>query len=331
MNRDSSIRRRGRSGFTLIELLVVIAVIAVLIALLLPAVQSARESARRIQCVSNLKQIGLAFQSYHDVHNVFPPGKKGCCWGTWLVSILPYVEQSAMYNAWNHHGNNSPGLPTGYDFDLRYFGAANRTVTSTRVNLYLCPSDQFNAPISETMDGKTYACTSQNYAANFGNTVQVQTDFQGIAFGGAPFVDIGSPLGDHSMPARRPVGMSSITDGTSATLAASEVIVGQGIDLRGFSWWGDAAGFEAYLTPNSSFPDVLFSPYYCLNERPNPPCTGTTTALPDNYAARSRHPSGVNAAFCDGSVRYVKDSIRVQVWRALSTTRGGETISADSY
>jgi prepilin-type N-terminal cleavage/methylation domain-containing protein len=246
MNRDWSIRRRARSGFTLIELLVVIAVIAVLIALLLPAVQSARESARRIQCVSNLKQIALAFQSYHDVHNVFPPGKKGCCWGTWLVSILPYVEQSAMYNAWNHHGNNSPGLPTGYDFDLRYFGAANRTVTSTRMNLYLCPSDQFNAPISETMDGKTYACTSQNYAANFGNTVQVQTDFQGIAFGGAPFVDIGSPLGDHSMPARRPIGMSSIIDGTSATLAASEVIVGQGIDLRGFSWWGDAAGFEAY-------------------------------------------------------------------------------------
>ena len=107
-------------------------------------------------------------------------------------------------------------------------------------------------------------------------------------------------------------------------MLVSEVMVGQGQDLRGFSWWGDAATFETFLTPNSSFPDVIFSPYYCINQSPNPPCTGATTALPDNYAARSRHSGGVNVAMGDGSVRFIKNSINVRTWRAMSTTRGNE-------
>jgi prepilin-type processing-associated H-X9-DG protein len=109
------------------------------------------------------------------------------------------------------------------------------------------------------------------------------------------------------------------------------VIVGQGQDLRGFSWWGDAATFETFLGPNSSFPDVLFSSFYCINLPPNPPCTGATTALPDNYAARSRHNGGVNVGLGDGSVRFVKSSINIRTWRAMSTTQGGEIISADQY
>ncbi len=94
--------------------------------------------------------------------------------------------------------------------------------------------------------------------------------------------------------------------------------MGQGQDLRGFSWWGDAATYETFLGPNSSFPDVLFSPFYCINQPPNPPCTGTTTALPDNYGARSRHPGGVNVTMGDGSVRFVKNSIDIRSWRAIS-------------
>src|SRR5881227_1150297 len=94
-----------RRGFTLIELLVVIAIIAVLIALLLPAVQAAREAARRSQCVNNLKQIGLGVMNYESSIGCFPPGEKGCCWGTWNVFILPYIEQSALYNSWNSYGN----------------------------------------------------------------------------------------------------------------------------------------------------------------------------------------------------------------------------------
>jgi len=323
--------RSGR-GFTLIELLVVIAVIAILIALLLPAVQSAREAARRAQCVNNLKQIGLGLHNYHDVHGVLPPGKKGCCWGTWLVYALPHLEHQSLYNAWNHAGSNAPGWPEGYDLDLRFFGAANRTMTSQWVGVYLCPSDLRNAPMTETMNGATFSCTSHNYAVNFGNSIQTQVDFQDVRFGGAPFVDVGSPLTDLKQPGKRTVGFASIADGLSTTLMASEVIVGQGRDLRGFSWWGDAAGFEAFLAPNSSFPDVLFSPYYCEDRPPNPPCLGTTTALPDNYAARSRHSAGgVNAAMGDGSVRFVRDSVAIQVWRALSTSAGGEVVSSDAF
>jgi prepilin-type N-terminal cleavage/methylation domain-containing protein/prepilin-type processing-associated H-X9-DG protein len=321
----------GKRGFTLIEVLVVIAIISVLIALLLPAVQSAREAARRAQCINNLKQIGLAMHGYHDVEKVLPPGKKGCCWGTWLIFVLPYIEQQSLYNAWNSNGTNAPGLPESFDEDLRYFGVANRTVTSQWVGVYLCPSDQKNAPVSVQANGATLACTSQNYAVNFGNSIQNQTDFQDVRFGGAPFVDVGSPLTDSQLPGKRTVGFAALTDGLSSTLMASEVVVGQGRDLRGFSWWGDAAGFEAYLAPNSSFPDVLFSPYYCLNGSPNPPCVGTTTALPDNYAARSRHSGGVNAAMADASVHFFKNSAHIQIWRALSTSRGGESISSDDY
>jgi prepilin-type N-terminal cleavage/methylation domain-containing protein/prepilin-type processing-associated H-X9-DG protein len=320
-----------RRGFTLIELLVVMAVIVVLIALLLPAVQASREAARRAQCQHNLKQIALAMHTYHDSHGVLPPGKKGCCWGTWLVFVLPQIEQQALYNAWNTCGTDDPNAPSGFDLDLRYFGAANRTVTSTRVNIYMCPSDGSNAPVTASMNGVTYACTSQNYAVNFGNTTQAQVDYQGIRFGAAPFVDMGSPLADHSQPARPPVGLRDLTDGVATTMILSEVIVGQGLDLRGFSWWGDAATFATSLAPNSSFPDVLFSSYYCLDAPPNPPCTGATTALPDNYAARSRHPNGVNIGMADGSVRFLKDSINVFTWRALSTSQGGEIISADDF
>ncbi len=318
-------------GFTLIEMIVTIAIIGVLAALLLPAVSSARESARRAQCLCNLKQIALGLHNYESSSLVLPPGKKGCCWGTWLVYTLPYLEQTPLYNAWNAMGNNAPGQPPGYDVDLRYFGAANQTVTSTRVSAFLCPTDLTNAPIVATTGGKTFACTSQNYAVNFGNTIAAQIDFQNLHFLGAPSVDIGSPLGDHNQPGHPCLGLSAIQDGLANTLLASEVIVGQGLDLRGFSWWGDAAAFETFLAPNSPFPDVLFSAYYCLNRQPNPPCTGATTALPDNYGARSRHPGGLNAALADGSVRFIKNAIAIQTWRALSTSRGGEVISAVDY
>src|SRR6267143_242800 len=114
----SSMRRRG---FTLIELLVVIAIIAVLIALLLPAVQAARDAARRPQCVNNLKQIGLGMMNYESTNGSLPPGEKGCCWGTWGVFILPYIEQTQLYNAWNTYGSNVPsgGVADSY---LRYAG-----------------------------------------------------------------------------------------------------------------------------------------------------------------------------------------------------------------
>ena len=85
------------------------------------------------------------------------------------------------------------------------------------------------------------------------------------------------------------------------------------------------------MTPNSSFPDVIFSPYYCINQSPNPPCITATSALPENFAARSRHPGGINAAMADGSIHFVKNSIDLRTWRALSTTAGSEVVGADPY
>src|ERR1700733_7918365 len=95
-----------RAGFTLIEVMVVIAVLAILVAIVLPAVPAARETARRVQCSNNLKKIGLAMHDYHDQQGSLPPGVKGCCWGTWLLFILPNLEQESLFNAWNFVGNN---------------------------------------------------------------------------------------------------------------------------------------------------------------------------------------------------------------------------------
>ena len=179
-----------RRGFTLIELLVVIAIIAVLISLLLPAVQSAREAARRAQCTNNLKQIGLAMHNYANVTDTFPPGWKGCCWGTWLIYVMPYLEQQPLYNSWNFSGNNVWG--GNYDSPFRYGGPANLTVSSTRVSAFYCPSDGGNQSLA---GGSSWPVTSQNYVVNFGNTSATQdTSLDGVIFLGAPFTDIGSPI-----------------------------------------------------------------------------------------------------------------------------------------
>jgi prepilin-type N-terminal cleavage/methylation domain-containing protein len=313
--------RRLSRGFTLIELLVVIAIIGVLIALLLPAVQSAREAARRAQCTNNLKQIGLGMHNYLSTHGTFTPGRVECCWGTWQVYILPFIEQQAMYNAYNVYGNSTTDGADGGK--LRYGGACNTTVTRSRLNNLVCPSDTPNAPIS--------SITSHSYAVNYGNTALDQrATLNGVNFGGAPFGVVSASLTSKS---GRTFGISDIPDGTSGTLLVAEVIQAAGADLRGFTWWGDASGFEAHLGPNSTQQDVIYDKNYCKYPYlRNPPCTGpATTALPSMFAARSRHPGGVCAAMADGSVRFFKDSINIFTWRALSTTQGGEVVSADAY
>jgi len=340
------VKRLRRQGFTLIELLVVIAIIAVLIALLLPAVQAAREAARRAQCVNNLKQIGLGMHNYQSSNNSFPPGTRGCCWGTWLISMLPYIEQQALYNCWNAYGNNS-GAPGYVEAEFRYLGPANITVTSTVVAAYLCPSDGTN---SQTTSIGTPRVRSQNYVVNFGNVaIQQQTlADNGVnwLFMGAPFGDIGAPKPDISTGAGQGVtngvvDFAAIIDGTSNTMMVSEVIVGQSTsghnDLRGFSHWAYATGFSGHITPNSTKPDWMQSAGYCnappaitTGAPPNPPCM----AGPNNQvviAARSRHSGGVNTTFCDGSVKFIKNSLSPATYRALSTTKGGEVISSDAY
>jgi prepilin-type N-terminal cleavage/methylation domain-containing protein/prepilin-type processing-associated H-X9-DG protein len=336
----------SRRGFTLIELLVVIAIIAVLIALLLPAVQAAREAARRAQCTNNLKQVGIAVHNYAGALEGLPPGYKDCCWGTWMMFILPYLEQNSMYNAFNFVG----GL-NGYDTNrlFRYEGGANITVTTNRLNSLTCPSSPLNTPwASEPLKlyGTGPLLTAHNYAANYGNTTITQDNLfvgtpQQVMFGGAPFGDL-YPQTNGSAEAPG-VTLARISDGLSNTLLMAEVVQGIGSwqnasanplgDIRGFSWWRDASGFETYMGPNSSLPDIIYTSSWCRSRLDgNPPCTGPNANFPNGmYGARSKHPGGVNVGMCDGSVKFIKDSINIQTWRALGTSRGGEVLSADAY
>ena len=333
---------RHRRGFTLIELLVVIAIIAVLIALLLPAVQAAREAARRSQCVNNLKQIGLAMHNYQSTNNCLPQGTRGCCWGTWLVTVLPFVEQANMYNSWNSFGNNS-GI-TGYvDGPLRYAGVCNSTVTTSRIAAYSCPSDP-NGLGTSGINGGGKPVTSHNYVANFGNTTHQQgalTDNSiTYTYLGAPFGDVGSPNADITAGTGQGatngvVDFNGITDGLSNTLMVSEVLIGRtsaNYDLRGFSWWAYGTSFTGFLPPNSTKPDWMQSSSYCnyTADPTNPPCIQGTNSLVYN-AARSKHPGGVNAGLCDGSVKFMKNTVNRITYMALSSARGGEVISSDQY
>lgn len=297
--------KQRRKGFTLIELLVVIAIIAVLIALLLPAIQQAREAARRSQCINNLKQIGLAMHNYIDTHNTLPVGRYECCWGTWQSAVLPFLESGELFDSYN--SDNKFGIPTDFQ---RYNHATNTTVTTHRFNVYTCPSDAPQAPFGNI--------TSHNYSANYGNTgYGQQANLNGVEFKGAPF--------SNYTRCETPAG---IRDGMSKTIMIGEVRQAEGSDLRGFGWWSDASSFTTYLPPNANQPDVIYTPSYCNNIVVNPPCIGTPTATnPIMFASRSLHTGGVNAVFGDGVATFISENIDLQIWRALSTTKGGEVDS----
>jgi len=314
-----------RVGFTLVELLVVIAIIGVLVALLLPAVQAAREAARRTSCGNNLKQIGLAMHNSHDTMQTLPPGMGpyGCCWGTWQVLVLRFMEQGNVAELYQNWGGSDTvygdGLaPQSGDTFPRYSTAPNTTnVTSKRFKSFTCPSDMPNAPFG--------GLTNHNYAANWGNTHYGQGTYPGttVTFEGAPFGIGKSQVAGQRMNGER---FSSISDGLSNTLMVGEVLQGQGSDLRGFTWWGDASGFTAYEGPNTTIPDRIYTEGYC-NNKPlqNLPCAVSDTNNPTRFSSRSRHPSGVQAVMCDGAVRFIPNSININVWRAMSTSRGAET------
>jgi prepilin-type N-terminal cleavage/methylation domain-containing protein/prepilin-type processing-associated H-X9-DG protein len=342
--------RSGKStGFTLIELLVVIAIIAVLIALLLPAVQAAREAARRIQCINNLKQLGLAIHQYHDVNTSFPPGQ--LLYVNWqdlsaLVSLLPYIEQQPLYSAFNLAdvypiNGMGPVLPSY---------PPNTTAARVQVVGFLCPADTSRLTNPEG---------HSNYCGNSGSTpesTQVRTQANG------PFV---APPPDGTYEGTVIFRFSNVLDGLSMTACFSERVLGIGL----MNQLDPAMPSSADLQVGTSADVSNTAAYYalCLAAGPNTTPlafadghaagmywtfgyaidTRYTHIMPPNsqtcevggpwygergaFAPSSRHPGLVNVLLCDGSVRGIKSSINPPTWWALGTMAGGEVISADSY
>jgi len=333
------IRHSQRRGFTLIELLVVIAIIAVLIGLLLPAVQSAREAARRAQCVNNLKQLGLAMHNYHDTLGAFPPGSLNYTGvfssprQTWMVHLYPFMESTNIYNNFNFS-------LTGPPFGLPWYNTVNSfgptAITAVVVSTLLCPSDGLAPPIfkqrypANAPEPQTNYLSRSNYLGFFGDINHFSAYNKANGHQKATFgFNLSTKIAD-------------FTDGTSNSLAIGEYLLGAGEaeDGRG-CLWADFAGYShiyTQLTPNSSSPDLLY-PNYCFfppdvnfnYPRRNLPCANGTGGGTDTAASRSRHPGGVNILMGDGSVRFAKNTVNVFVWRALGSIAGGEVISADAY
>jgi prepilin-type N-terminal cleavage/methylation domain-containing protein/prepilin-type processing-associated H-X9-DG protein len=346
-----------RRGFTLIELLVVIAIIAVLIALLLPAVQAAREAARRIQCVNNLKQIALAVQNYHDINGALPPtaicsslNTSNSCFGMYpdfsmKARLLPFIEQVTIYNALNQSAST--------------FGAVNLTGRFSKIAVFVCPSDANEPSISVTVGTFTGALPSTTYPNCIGTFAPEATT--GVVDGPAYYPGATSPSSSV-------VRIASITDGTSNTVIFSEFDRYRNTTQNG-NWqiYQDTVDSAKVAAPlltltsdcqaavNIAPPatgvssddgmkgvDWLYQHcgaggcYSQINTPNKKSCyfTGSKTAghpTSTMIGASSYHPGGVNVAFLDGSVRFVKDSVAPQTWWALGTKAGGEVISSDSY
>jgi prepilin-type N-terminal cleavage/methylation domain-containing protein len=331
-------RRHAKSaqGFTLVELLVVIAIIGVLIALLLPAIQGAREAARRTQCANNVTQLGKAVMNYESGHRGFPPMSfswpgldgqidvdnqpGGGDWYDghgWYSLIAPYVGYEAWASLINYgvafSGHPDPGneLARKRGLDIKVFE---------------CPSD-LGIQANNTWPQPEFARCRQNYVVNAGNTLYRQIAFSGQEFLGAPF------QGGQVTP------LSRITDGTAITLMMSEIKVLP--RSTGAAWDGPfsdnqtALGgqvFTGFNTPNGGR-DLLgrsdinaLMPRFRQRDIPRPdPATGgsaTVQTLNQHFAARSHHKGGVNASRCDGSVSFYSDTVSLVVWRALCTARG---------
>ncbi len=304
----SRIRRRG---FTLIELLVVIAIIAILIALLLPAVQQAREAARRTQCKNNLKQIGLALHNYASAHTVFPPSStSGFGKGVWSYPgtgptdpnihlhsfaslILPYIDQSTVYNNIN--------------YNVSSLASQNQAMASLVLPFYRCPSYAGPSFSSDPLYTGIYSQFAlRNYVAMGGTTV--------LALSGA------IPADGLLYPGSK-TRFRDVTDGTSNTIAVAETreesasVWIDGTTATVVARWMDLSNMTTYSGNTSS---INYTPYFQGGVFPN--------SIGQNYGPSSMHEGGAHHLLADGSVRFISENINIGVYTALVSRAGGEVI-----
>jgi prepilin-type N-terminal cleavage/methylation domain-containing protein/prepilin-type processing-associated H-X9-DG protein len=296
---------RRRHGFTLIELLVVIAIIAVLIALLLPAVQQAREAARRTQCRNNVKQVMLAFHNYHDSNNGFPNRyslngttlNSGHGWG---LKLLPFMEQSSLYNAW---------IST-----KSFFDPENKPVLMTAVPVYMCPSSPSGPRIMDISSGSATA-TSQGVASDYVVFHQITTTGSGVT---CTACNTAAPKTAGSV-----TPISAITDGTSNTIMLAEqagrpdyyigrVKQATNTGLTNPLFWGSWASYQSVTGQgwNSA----------------TPPAAGGVHSMnwSNSQGVYSFHVGGAMFGMCDGSVRFISENVALSTLIALWTRDEGD-------
>ncbi len=324
-------RRRQSKGFTLIELLVVIAIIAILIALLLPAVQQAREAARRTQCKNTLRQWGLALHNYHDVHKTFPIGMMGL--GTantpttpinnfgFHVRLLPFIEQSAIYAAFDFN--------LSYDNDISGSPMTNYRLKEQRFPLQFCPSslseDQIN---TEVVGGTAHTYATIHYygvagargarhapqTGNYEHVGNTTTNHGGFSLNGV-------------LQRNRALQFRDITDGSSNTLMIGEISA----PTPPFGGW--SRSYRAWTQGAQSADDAAGS-YACRNiAHPIGRFSGFTNGNPDrlfnDVRFSSNHTGGVQFLLGDGTVRFLSESIDFGVYQGLASANGSEVVTVD--
>ena len=309
-------------GFTLIELLVVIAIIAVLIALLLPAVQQAREAARRSQCKNNLKQLGLAMHNYHDSHGVLPPGGIGeALWSNnleasdranWMQMILPYIDQAPLYNQISPY----MALPNPGQTNSAWSWPGTKTI----ISILMCPSD----PAGPKINGYSTSLGFQgNYVASAGSTLFSPSTSNGTKLNGLFY----------QMSSTR---MRDMIDGSSNTLLMGELILQKDLstslgtnqnDWRGAYWdnYGVLVFFSANYPPNTDQPDSIIT---CVSTALSPCAAVANGSTSGNIVlySRSYHTGGVQSAMADGSVRFITQSLNRAVFQSLGSRNDGNVI-----